>query len=252
MCKNVVTRVYTTIDTKIRITNKQTVYWITKHDFNNVRCEDDFWKHCPRPICEHLHATVDTRLSLPSLKYTVVAWLSTCLHLSTTTNKKDGPDHICKCIMTNAIWVRQTMMYIAEKLGVQHDMLIWHSLFWWLKPSPGLYLPKSGSFTKLTRRIVKKYNINTNLKVVTWILAGRQATFDLSEASAGNFDTCRNVQEHLSPHPHGIYTFFCAGKVFPFLAGDILPVLEGNVKSAYLLSMSCEKQISCLYSDLRL
>jgi hypothetical protein len=27
---------------------------------------------------------VDTRLSLPSLKYTVVAWLLTCLHLSTS------------------------------------------------------------------------------------------------------------------------------------------------------------------------
>ena len=32
----------------------------------------------------HMCTYVDTRLSLPSLKYTVVAWLLTCLHLSTS------------------------------------------------------------------------------------------------------------------------------------------------------------------------
>ncbi len=30
--------------------------------------------------------------------------------------------------------------------------------------------------------------------------------------------------EHLSRHSHGFYTFFCAGKVFPHMDGDILPV----------------------------
>jgi hypothetical protein len=34
--------------------------------------------------------------------------------------------------------------------------------------------------------------------------------------------------EHLSRHSHGFYTFFCAGKVFPYLDGDILPVQEGK------------------------
>jgi hypothetical protein len=30
--------------------------------------------------------------------------------------------------------------------------------------------------------------------------------------------------EHLSRHSHGFYTFFCAGKVFPYMDGDILLV----------------------------
>ena len=34
--------------------------------------------------------------------------------------------------------------------------------------------------------------------------------------------------EHLSRHSHGFYTFFCAGKVFPYMDGDILPVQEGK------------------------
>ncbi len=69
MCKNVVTRVYTIIDTKIRLTNKQTVYWITLHGFNNIECEDDFQNHCPRPICEHLHATsVNTNVKVIEAK----------------------------------------------------------------------------------------------------------------------------------------------------------------------------------------
>ncbi len=41
------------------------------------------------PIIPHTCCTyVDTRLSLPSLKYTVVAWLLTCLHLSTTSRQR--------------------------------------------------------------------------------------------------------------------------------------------------------------------
>jgi hypothetical protein len=32
----------------------------------------------------HMCTYVDTRLSLPSLKYTVVAWLLMCLHISTS------------------------------------------------------------------------------------------------------------------------------------------------------------------------
>ena len=35
--------------------------------------------------------------------------------------------------------------------------------------------------------------------------------------------------EHLSRHSHGFYTFFCAGKVFPYMDGDILPVKEGKL-----------------------
>jgi hypothetical protein len=30
--------------------------------------------------------------------------------------------------------------------------------------------------------------------------------------------------EHLSRHSQGFYTSFCAGKVFPYMDGDILPV----------------------------
>jgi hypothetical protein len=37
------------------------------------------------------------------------------------------------------------------------------------------------------------------------------------------------MPEHLSRHSHGFYTFFCAGKVFPYMDGDILPVLEGKL-----------------------
>jgi hypothetical protein len=36
------------------------------------------------------------------------------------------------------------------------------------------------------------------------------------------------IREQLFPHSYGVYTFFCAGKVFPSLDGDILPVEEGN------------------------
>jgi hypothetical protein len=35
--------------------------------------------------------------------------------------------------------------------------------------------------------------------------------------------------EHLSRHSHGFYILFCAGKVFPYMDGDILPVLEGKL-----------------------
>jgi hypothetical protein len=35
--------------------------------------------------------------------------------------------------------------------------------------------------------------------------------------------------EHLSCHSHGFYTSFCAGKVFPYMDGDILPVYEGKL-----------------------
>jgi hypothetical protein len=38
------------------------------------------WPIIPHTCCTY----VDTRLSLPSLKYTVVAWLLSCLHLSTS------------------------------------------------------------------------------------------------------------------------------------------------------------------------
>ncbi len=36
------------------------------------------------------------------------------------------------------------------------------------------------------------------------------------------------ILEHLSRHSHGFYTFFCAGKVFPYMDGNILPVQEGK------------------------
>jgi hypothetical protein len=32
------------------------------------------------------------------------------------------------------------------------------------------------------------------------------------------------ILEHLSRHSHGYYTFFCAGKVFPHMDGNILLV----------------------------
>jgi hypothetical protein len=34
--------------------------------------------------------------------------------------------------------------------------------------------------------------------------------------------------EHISRHSHGFHTFFCAGKVFPYMDGDILPVKKGK------------------------
>jgi hypothetical protein len=37
------------------------------------------------------------------------------------------------------------------------------------------------------------------------------------------------ILEHFSHHSHGFYTFFCAGKVFPSMDGDILPVEEGKL-----------------------
>ena len=37
------------------------------------------------------------------------------------------------------------------------------------------------------------------------------------------------ILEHLSHHSHGFYTFFCAGKVFPYIDGNILLVLEGKL-----------------------
>ncbi len=43
MCKTVVTRVYTIIDTKIRLTNQaNNLLKNIIHGFNNIECEDDF------------------------------------------------------------------------------------------------------------------------------------------------------------------------------------------------------------------
>ncbi len=37
------------------------------------------------------------------------------------------------------------------------------------------------------------------------------------------------ILEHFSRHSHGFYTFFCAGKVFASMDGDILSVKEGKL-----------------------
>ncbi len=42
------------------------------------------------------------------------------------------------------------------------------------------------------------------------------------------------ILEHLSRHSPGFYTFFCAGKVFQYMDGNILPVKEGKLPEIVL------------------
>jgi hypothetical protein len=63
-----------------RILNKN-VWWRTICSY----CVSRLDRHVTYyTVPHHMCTYVDTRLSLPSLKYTVVAWLLTCLHLSTS------------------------------------------------------------------------------------------------------------------------------------------------------------------------
>ncbi len=49
-------------------------------------------------------------------------------------------------------------------------------------------------------------------------------SFPLENNPPGRGEIPMWILEHLSLHSHGFYTFFCAGKVFPSMNGNILPV----------------------------